>query len=129
MKGASKVKEPRVWRCPFCFSEEAVPFFEIVNGPGDSPHALYAVRCESCHATGPTSTELDSALLLWNTRGDQRKGWCEDSSGVWHYIEKGRALCGKMQIAFSVEVSETPGKGTRCIGCVDWYLRIQEKGK
>ena len=109
-----------VWRCPFCLSDKVSVLSESTED-----FSVYSVLCNECSATGPPSNTEEVAIEKWNSRGDQRQGWTKDSAGQWHYIEKGKSLCGKLLIAVQVPVLDKPGRGTRCIHCVADYI---EKG-
>ena len=109
-----------MYRCPFCLSDKVSVLSESTED-----FSVYSVLCEKCSATGPTANCESVAIEKWNTRGDQREGWAEDSDHQWHYVEKGKSLCGKLLVSIHVPVLDKPGRGTRCLRCIADYL---EKG-
>jgi len=60
-------KTPNLNRCPFCGSVRA----ELVKdcfegGPMQDVVEFWAVECDACNCVGPTASEKDKAVELWN---------------------------------------------------------------
>lgn len=54
--------------CPFCGDREHVRVAWWGVRPGDMVRREYAVICDRCKATGPSSDRKAGAVKLWNQR-------------------------------------------------------------